>query len=71
VNFQLLIYFHVYFLGYLSYIINMGQTKSKDCADKKGTDNLSAQVAVSEIETLRRLAENEGPTQCLNTSIIP
>jgi hypothetical protein len=49
----------------------MGQTKSKDCADKKGTDNLSAQVAVSEIETLRRLAENEGPTQCLNTSIIP
>ena len=39
----------------------MGQTKSKDCADKKGTDNLSAEVAVNDIDILRRLAENGGP----------
>jgi hypothetical protein len=42
-------------------IINMGQTKSKDCADKKGTDNLSAQAAVNDIDILRRLAQKEGP----------
>ena len=56
-----LISFHVYFLGYLPHIINMGQTKSKECADKRGTYNLSAQVAVNDIDILRRLAENEGP----------
>ena len=39
----------------------MGQTKSKDCADKKGTDNLSAQAAVNDIDILRRLAQKEGP----------
>jgi hypothetical protein len=39
----------------------MGQTKSKDCADKKGTDNLLAEVAVNDIDILRRLAENGGP----------
>ena len=39
----------------------MGHTKSKDCADKKGTDTFSAQVAVNDIDILRRLAENEDP----------
>ena len=39
----------------------MGKTKSKECADKNGTDNLSAQVAVDDIDILRRLAKNEGP----------
>ena len=39
----------------------MGQTQSKMCADKKGTDNLSAKVEVNDINNLRRLAENEGP----------
>jgi hypothetical protein len=39
----------------------MGQTKSKDCADKKGTDSLSAQAVVNDIDILRRLAQNEGP----------
>jgi hypothetical protein len=55
------IYFHFSFLGYLSYMINMGHTKSKDCADKKGTDTFSAQVAVNDIDISRRLAENEDP----------
>ena len=39
----------------------MGQTKSKELDYKKGTDNLSAQAAVNDINILRRLAENEGP----------
>ena len=39
----------------------MGQTQSKECADKKCTDNLSAQVEINDINNLRRLAENEGP----------
>ena len=39
----------------------MGQTTSKEFADKKGTDNLSAQDAVNSIDILRRFAENEGP----------
>ena len=39
----------------------MGHTKSKDCADKKGTDTFSAQVAVNDIDILRRLAEHEEP----------
>jgi GTP-binding protein EngB required for normal cell division len=43
----------------------MGQTNSKDCADKEGTDNLSAQVTVDDIDNLRRLAENEGSTAVL------
>ena len=38
----------------------MGQTKSKECADKKGTDNLLAQDAEYDINILRRLSENEG-----------
>jgi hypothetical protein len=39
----------------------MGQTKSKELDYKKGTDNLSAQAALNDINILRRLAENEGP----------
>lgn len=58
---MLSLYFHASFLGYLSYIINMGHTKSKDCGDKKGTDTFSAQVEVNDIDILRRLAENEDP----------
>ena len=40
----------------------MGQTNSKDCADEKGTDNLSAEEAVNVIDYLRRLAVLKGPT---------
>jgi GTP-binding protein EngB required for normal cell division len=50
----------------------MGQTKSKDCADKKGTDNLSAQDPVNDIDILRRLAQKEGPiavSQCIDKSL--
>ena len=39
----------------------MGQTKSKDCADKKGTDNLSDQDVVKHIKILKELAKKEGP----------
>jgi GTP-binding protein EngB required for normal cell division len=39
----------------------MGQTKSKDSADTEGTDNLSAEFAINDIDILRRLTENEGP----------
>ena len=58
---MLSIYFHVSFLGYLSYIINIRHTKSKDCADKMGTYIFSTQVAVNDIDILQRLAENEEP----------
>jgi hypothetical protein len=34
---------------------------SKDCADKKGTDNLSAESEVNDIDIMQQLAENEGP----------
>jgi hypothetical protein len=56
---MLLVSCHVY-LAYLPHIINMGQTKSKELAYKKATDNLSAQVAEKDINILRRLSENEG-----------
>ena len=39
----------------------MGKTQSKDCADKKGTDNLSAESEVNDIDIMQQLAENEGP----------
>ena len=51
--------FSCLFLRSFHYIINMGQKQSKECVDKKGTDNLSAQDAV--IDIVRRLAEHEGP----------
>ena len=38
----------------------MGETQSKECADEKGTDNLSAEDAESNIYILRRLTENGG-----------
>ena len=50
----------------------MGQTKSKDCADNKGTDTLSAQDPVNDIDILRRLAQKEGPiavSQCIDKSL--
>ena len=47
----------------------MGQIESQECADKKCTDNFSAQDVESDINILRRLAENEGSnamTQYIN-----
>jgi hypothetical protein len=35
----------------------MGKTQSKDCADKKGTDNLSAESEVNDIDIMQHLAE--------------
>ena len=47
----------------------MGEAQSKECADGKETDNLSVEDAESDINILRRLAENEGSnamTQYIN-----
>ena len=38
----------------------MGEAQSKECADEKGTDNLSAQDAEDDIKKLQQIAENEG-----------
>lgn len=40
----------------------MAQKQSKECVDRKCTENLPAQDAVNDFDILRRLAENEGPT---------